>query len=111
MAASNARTGTYALQTAASASGAIHTVSGLTAGNTYLLAAWAKVATAGEEVTVGVKSFGGTETYPRTSATSYAQQPIFFTTGATTTSAGVYCYKNAGSAAGYCDDYTLIKLP
>lgn len=111
VAASNARTGTYALQTAASASGAIQTVSGLTAGNTYLLAAWAKVATAGEEVAVGVKSFGGTETYLRTSTTSYAQQPIFFTTGATTTSAGVYCYKNAGSAAGYCDDYTLIKLP
>jgi hypothetical protein len=40
-----------------------------------------------------------------------SQQPIFFATGASTTSAGVYCYKNAGAAAGYCDDYTLIKLP
>ncbi|MCX5268714.1 carbohydrate binding domain-containing protein [Streptomyces sp. NBC_00199] len=109
--ASNARTGTYALQTGVSASGAIQTVGGLTSSGTYLLAGWAKVATAGEEVSVGVKSFGGTETYLRASTTSYAQQPIFFTTGATTTSAGVYCYKNAGSAAGYCDDYTLIKLP
>ncbi|WP_314222798.1 hypothetical protein [Streptomyces zaehneri] len=59
---------------------------------------------------VGVKGFGGTETYSRTSTTSYAQQPIFFTTGATTTSAAVYCYKNAGSSAGYCDDYTLLRL-
>ncbi|MET7571198.1 carbohydrate binding domain-containing protein [Streptomyces sp. NPDC005492] len=109
--ASNARTGTYALQTAASASGAIQTVGGLTSSGTYLLAGWAKAATAGEEVAVGVKSFGGTETYLRTSTTSYAQQPIFFTTGATASSADVYCYKNSGSASGYCDDYTLIKLP
>ncbi|MFJ8112336.1 carbohydrate binding domain-containing protein [Streptomyces sp. NPDC096132] len=109
--ASNARSGTYALQTGAGASGAIQTVSGLTSSGTYLLAGWAKAATAGEEVAVGVKSFGGTETYLRTSTTSYAQQPIFFTTGASTTSAAAYCYKNAGTAAGYCDDYTLIKLP
>ncbi|MFJ9712938.1 carbohydrate binding domain-containing protein [Streptomyces sp. NPDC101234] len=108
--ASNARSGSYALQTGVSASGAIQTVSGLTSSGTYLLVGWAKVATAGEEVAVGVKSFGGTETYLRSSTTSYTQQPIFFTTGVSTTSAGVYCYKNSGSAAGYCDDYSLIKL-
>ncbi|MFF4257815.1 hypothetical protein ACFY1L_42175 [Streptomyces sp. NPDC001663] len=86
-------------------------MSGHSSSSTYLLAGWAKAATAGEEVAVGVKSFGGTETYLRTSTTSYAQQPIFFTTGASTTSAAAYCYKNSGSAAGYCDDYTLVKLP
>lgn len=108
--ASNARSGTYARRTGVSASGAIQTVSGLTSSGTYLLVGWAKVATAGEEVAVGVKGFGGTETYLRASTTSYAQQPLFFTTGVSTTSAGVYCYKNSGSAAGYCDDYSLIKL-
>ncbi|MFE9602874.1 right-handed parallel beta-helix repeat-containing protein [Streptomyces hokutonensis] len=109
--ASNSRTGTYSLQTGVSASGAIQTVSGLTSGGSYLLAAWAKVATSGEEVAVGVKSFGGTETYLRGSTTSYAQEPIFFTTGVSNTAASVYCYKNSGSAAGYCDDYTVVKLP
>ncbi|MFF5305979.1 carbohydrate-binding protein [Streptomyces sp. NPDC013161] len=109
--ASNSRTGTYALQTAASASGAIQTVTGLTSGGSYLLAAWAKVGTAGEEVAVGVKSFGGTETYLRGSTTTYTQEPIFFTTGVSTTSASVYCYKNSGSAAGYCDDFTVVRLP
>lgn len=108
---SNARSGTYALQTAAGGSGAIQTVTGLASSGTYLVTGWAKVATAGEEVAVGVKDFGGTETYLRTATTSYAQQPLFFTTGATATSAGVYCYKNSGSAAGYCDDYSLVKLP
>jgi hypothetical protein len=111
VAASNSRTGTYALQTAASASGAIQMVTGLTSGGSYLLAAWAKVGTAGEEVAVGVKSFGGTETYLRGSTTTYTQQPIFFTTGVSNTSASVYCYKNSGSAAGYCDDFTVVKLP
>ncbi|WP_405949416.1 carbohydrate-binding protein [Streptomyces prunicolor] len=111
VAASNSRTGTYALQTAASASGAIQTVTGLTSGGSYLLAAWAKVGTAGEEVAVGVKSFGGTETYLRGSTTTYTQQPIFFTTGVSNTAASVYCYKNSGSAAGYCDDFTVVKLP
>ncbi|WP_046733087.1 carbohydrate binding domain-containing protein [Streptomyces humi] len=108
--AANARSGTYALQTGASASGAIQTVSGLTSSGTYLLVGWARAATAGEEVAVGVKGFGGTETYLRTSTTTYTQQPVFFTTGVSATSAGVYCYKNSGSAAGYCDDYALIKL-
>ncbi|MEV0910199.1 carbohydrate-binding protein [Streptomyces hokutonensis] len=111
VAASNARTGTYSLQTGVSASGAIQTVTGLTSGGSYLLAAWAKVATSGEEVAVGVKSFGGTETYLRGSTTSYTQEPIFFTTGVSNTAASVYCYKNSGSAAGYCDDYTVVKLP
>jgi hypothetical protein len=109
--ASNSRTGTYSLQTGVSASGAIQTVSGLTSGGSYLLAAWAKVGTAGEEVAVGVKSFGGTETYLRGSTTTYTQEPIFFTTGVSNTAASVYCYKNSGSAAGYCDDYTVVKLP
>ncbi|WP_427921491.1 right-handed parallel beta-helix repeat-containing protein [Streptomyces sp. cg40] len=111
VAASNARTGTYSLQTGVSASGAIQTVSGLASGGSYLLAAWAKVATSGEEVAVGVKSFGGTETYLRGSTTTYTQEPIFFTTGVSNTAASVYCYKNSGSAAGYCDDFTVVKLP
>ncbi|KOV81609.1 carbohydrate-binding protein [Streptomyces sp. NRRL WC-3618] len=107
---SNARTGTYALQTGAAASGVEQSVTGLASSGTYLLAGWAKASTGGEQVAVGVKSFGGTETFLRTTGTAYAQQPVFFTTGSTNTSAAVYCYKDTGSAAGYCDDYTLIKL-
>nr|WSY50047.1 hypothetical protein OG999_07755 [Streptomyces sp. NBC_00886] len=63
--ASNSRTGTYALQTGVGSSGAIQTAGGLVSSGTYLLAGWAEVATAGEEVAIGVKSFGGAETYLR----------------------------------------------
>jgi hypothetical protein len=108
--ASNARTGTYALQTGAAVSGVEQSVGGLSSSGTYLLAGWAKVANGGEQVAVGVKGFGGPETFLRTSTTAYSQQPVFFTTGSTGTSASAYCYKDAGSSAGYCDDYTLIKL-
>ncbi|MFF7643785.1 carbohydrate binding domain-containing protein [Streptomyces canus] len=108
--ASNARTGTYSLQTGSAVSGVEQSATGLASSGTYLLAGWAKVASGGEQVAVGVKSFGGTETYLRTSGTTYSQQPVFFTTGSTSTSAAVYCYKDAGSSAGYCDDYTLVKL-
>ncbi|WP_181804444.1 carbohydrate binding domain-containing protein [Streptomyces shenzhenensis] len=108
--ASNARTGTYSLQTGVSASGVEQSAGGLASSGTYLLAGWAKVANGSEQVAVGVKNFGGTETYLRTSTTAYSQQPIFFTTGSGNTSATVYCYKNTGSSAGYCDDYTLLKL-
>jgi hypothetical protein len=108
--ASNARTGTYSLQTGAATSGVEQSATGLASSGTYLLAGWAKVASGSEQVAVGVKSFGGTETYLRTSTTAYSQQPVFFTTGSTNTSAAVYCYKDAGASAGYCDDYTLIKL-
>jgi hypothetical protein len=56
----------------------------------------------------GLRRYGDV---PEASTTSYAQQPIFFTTSASVISAKVYYYKNAGSAAGYCDDYTLVRLP
>ncbi|WP_405766113.1 carbohydrate binding domain-containing protein [Streptomyces sp. NBC_01538] len=108
--ASNAHTGTKALQTGAAASGVEQSATGLAPSTTYLVTGWAKVATGGEQVAVGVKNFGGTETSSSASGTAYSQQPIFFTTGNTNTSATTYCYKNSGSAAGYCDDYTLIKL-
>ncbi|MBW8817387.1 MAG: carbohydrate binding domain-containing protein [Streptomyces sp.] len=109
--ASNAHTGTFSLQTGASNSGVNQTHTGLSSSGTYLLTGWAKVANGSEQAAVGVKNFGGTETFLSTSTTAYSQQPIFFTTGSTNTSDPVYCYKNYGTAAGYCDDYTLIQLP
>ncbi|MCX4759744.1 hypothetical protein OG562_01820 [Streptomyces sp. NBC_01275] len=61
--AAGARTGSYALTTAASGSGANQALTGLTPSTTYLLTGWAKVATAGETLAIGVRSFGGTETF------------------------------------------------
>ncbi|MFC5665220.1 carbohydrate binding domain-containing protein [Kitasatospora misakiensis] len=107
---SNARTGTFALQTGAANSGVEQVSNGLASSGTYLLTGWAKTANGSEQVAVGVKNFGGTETSSRASGTAYSQQPVFFTTGSANTSATAYCYKNSGSSAGYCDDYTLIKL-
>ncbi|MCX5422618.1 carbohydrate binding domain-containing protein [Streptomyces sp. NBC_00078] len=107
---SNARTGTHSLQTGASGSGVEQATGGLSSSATYLLTGWAKAAGGSEQVALGVKNFGGTESFSKATGTAYAQQPIFLTTGSGNTSATVYCYKNSGTSAGYCDDYTLIKI-
>jgi len=60
--AANPRSGTYSLRTGVTTSGAVQTVRSLTSGGSYLLVGWARVATAGEAVAVGVKNFGGTAT-------------------------------------------------
>ncbi len=105
----NQHSGNYAMQLGTNNSGADQTVTGLTPNTVYILCGWAKVATAGEVVKVaGVKYYGGTEENVVLTSTSYQQGCSTFTTGATNTSAYIYCYKDpGGSGVAYCDDYTL----
>jgi hypothetical protein len=102
--------GTAALTTGAANSGAQQTVSGLTPSTTYLLMAWTKVSTAGEQIALGAKDFGAAEIFSRSTATSWAPTTVTFTTGASATTATVYCYKNGGSGAGWCDGFSLQPL-
>ncbi|MFI1028621.1 hypothetical protein [Streptomyces sp. NPDC020951] len=111
MLSTNARTGGYALTTAASGSGANRSLTGLSPNTTYLLTGWAKVANAGENLAIGVKGFGSTETYTNIATTSYTQAAVVFTSGSANTTATVYCWKNSGgSGAGYCDDLAVEPL-
>ena len=103
----NARTGTYAVQTGASLNGVNQDISGLSAGTTYTLSGWAKVTASGENVYIGIKNFGGTETSVAINSTAYAQGSLSFTTGASNTSATIYCYKLSGSGVAYCDDFSV----
>lgn len=58
-----------------------------------------------------MKDFGGTETYTNLATTSYTQAAVLFTTGSSSTSATVFCWKNSGgSGAGYCDDLAVEPL-
>ncbi|WP_298876119.1 carbohydrate binding domain-containing protein [uncultured Microbacterium sp.] len=99
--------GTASVKTGAANSGVQQTVSGLTPSTTYLLTASTKVATAGEQIALGAKGFGGTETFSRSTATTWAPATVLFTTGASSTSATIYCYKNSGSGTGSCDAFSL----
>jgi len=115
VAASNARTGTYALQLPANASastGGQQTVTGLTANTTYQLQGFAKSSVAGQCIYLGVKNFGGTEARTCLSATSYTGGTVTFTTGASNTSATVYLWNpSTNTATGYADDVTVGKVP
>lgn len=102
--------GTTAVQTGPTNSGIQQTINGLSPNTTYMLNASLKVATAGEQIALGVKDFGGAETYVRTTSTGWAQQTAYFTTGASNTSATIYCYKNTGSGAGYCDNFAVQAI-
>lgn len=106
---SAANTGSAGLATGAANSGAQETITGLAPGTSYVLSAWLRTAS-GEQVALGVKDFGGQETYQRVSSTTFAPATVTFTTSTNATSATVYCYKNSGSSAAACDDFRLTPL-
>lgn len=84
-------------------------VNGLQPNTTYVLTVDAKIEGT-QFVTLGVKTFGGLqEEYKRITNTSFEEQTIEFTTGATATSAVVYFYSPAESGIGYADNFSLQK--
>ncbi|MDT8913641.1 carbohydrate binding domain-containing protein [Amycolatopsis sp. PS_44_ISF1] len=76
-------------------------------GTTYTLSGWAKTAGTGAAVRIGVKAYGGPETYATVTATSYTQGSVQFTTGASAGTATVYCFQSTGTGYAYCDDLTV----
>jgi hypothetical protein len=103
----NAHTGTYAVQTGSSNSGVNQTIFELTSSHTYTLTGWVKSSNGSDAIYVGVKNYGGTETNNFTTSSAYTQISLTFTTGSSNTSANIYCWKNGGSAASYCDDFSV----
>ncbi len=103
----NAHTGNYAVQTGNANSGVSQTISGLSSSHTYTLTGWVKSSNGSDAIYVGVKNYGGTETNNFTTSSTYTQITVTFTTGSSNTSADIYCWKNGGSAASYCDDFSV----
>ena len=104
----NAHTGSYAVKLTGSSTGVNQTVSGLKSNTTYTFSGWAKVSTAGDILSIGVKNFGGTETYQTISGTGYTKVSVTFTTGSSNTSANIYIWKVSGTSTTYADDFVLI---
>jgi len=102
--------GTHAVQTGPANSGVQQTVSGLVPGATYRLTATMRVQTTGEQIALGVKSYGGNEAYAKTTSLVNTPIALSFTMGASSTAATVYCYKNSGTGAGYCDAFSLVRV-
>jgi hypothetical protein len=85
------------------------TITGLQPGTTYVLTGWLH-AVSGEEIALGVKSFGAAEYFRSVAGATYAQGAVVFTTGTANTQATIYCYKGTGSAAGVCDDFAIMTV-
>ncbi|MFD5920989.1 carbohydrate binding domain-containing protein [Kitasatospora sp. NPDC058201] len=107
--AANARTGGYAVTLTATSTKAAtveQTITGLTPNTTYALDGWIK--SDGNETSIGVKGYGGTQVSGYSSATSYTPVATTFTTGATNTTATVFCY-HAPAGTASCDDIAVRK--
>lgn len=102
----NAHSGSYALQVGAAPASAEQLVSVLP--NTdYVLSGWAKAGTAGEQVNIGVKNYGGAESSAAVTSTAYTANTVRFHTGPSNTLATIYCYASTDTAGSFCDDLTV----
>jgi sialate O-acetylesterase len=101
------RSGTYALRVGPSSSVVEQVIRDLEPDTAYTLVGWAKVEARGEEVRIGVRDFGGLETWTVTTTTVYSRASITFATGAENTQATVFCQKASGGGGAFCDDVDL----
>ncbi len=106
--ASDAKSGTSAMRLTGTVSGSEQVVTNLSPNTSYTLKVWAKTASAGDTVLLGVKEYGGTELTQASSSTAYTQLSITISTGASNTSAKIYCYKSVGTGNAFCDDFTFV---
>ncbi|WP_052434343.1 glycerate kinase [Streptacidiphilus melanogenes] len=81
-------------------------VTGLRPATTYTYSGWVR-ADSGASTSFGVKNFGGPQVTTHTTATGWTPVSDTFTTGATSTSATVFCYLPSASATATCDDISL----
>jgi hypothetical protein len=110
----NPHSGTYAGQinaTPAEGNGAIEqVVTGLIPNTSYTLTGW--VRTDGSQTILGAKQYDAANdnTDAVTTSTGWTQLTDVFTTGPTSSTADIYCYRDtAGTSA--CDDITLTRTP
>ncbi|MFJ9892062.1 carbohydrate binding domain-containing protein [Streptomyces sp. NPDC091280] len=106
---SDAHTGTYSARISSSPASLEQSVP-VAPRTTYRVSGWVKSAVAGEVVNVGVKNTGGLETYASASGTSWTYVSADFTTGASNSTARLYCYKSSGTGYGYCDDLAVTPV-
>ncbi|WP_158297167.1 carbohydrate binding domain-containing protein [Zhihengliuella sp. ISTPL4] len=102
--------GRFAVQTSVDGHKGIQQTVALEPGATYTLTGWAKVAKAGEEVRIGVYSFGNPEQFASVTSASYTKVSTTFTMGDGSSSAKVYCLKETGLDVGFCDSLALTRV-
>ena len=84
---------------------AIRLITGLTANRTYYLTGFARTSAASDVVAIGVSDYGGAELTATTSSTDWARLPLSFVP--TGTQANIFCRKQSGTHAAFCDNVQL----
>jgi thermitase len=84
-------------------------VTGLRPNTNYRFSVFTRVANASQNARIGVRNFGGTEKMQFFTNTTGNWTSITFTTGAGSTSAEVYIWKDAGTAAAFGDWFILER--
>ncbi|MEY9956632.1 carbohydrate binding domain-containing protein [Streptacidiphilus sp. MAP5-52] len=97
--------GNYALQLSGTGS-TVEQIVTVKPNTTYTLSGYAKVSASGNQVEIGVKNYGGSQAAAPITATGWTQGTVTFTTGASTTTADIFCYHDIGSGTANCDDIT-----
>jgi hypothetical protein len=105
----NQRTGNEQLRMNGGTGYAQQVITGLTPNTTYTLSAWDRVSSGATVARLGVKNYGGTETWADNSGTGYTQESVAFTTGPTSTQATIYCSKPVNGNAAEFDDLDLVQ--
>lgn len=86
------------------------TLTGLSPNTTYELRGFIRAGASGQTVRLGVKNFGGTDTYQENTTTDWAEKVFTFTTGSASTSATIYGYKPTTGGYGFVDDLSVTAV-
>jgi thermitase len=84
-------------------------ITGLRPNTTYKLSASLRVNTVGDSVVLGVKNHGNAEVKVTAQSTTMTTKELTFTTGATSTSAEIYVWKESTSGAAFADSVKVWK--
>jgi beta-glucanase (GH16 family) len=104
----NQNTGFNALRMNGGPGNAQQVIPGLTPNTTYTLSGWDRVSYPSAAARLGVKNYGGAETWADNRSTGYTQESVTFTTGPTSTQATIYCSKPVNGNAAEFDDLDLV---
>lgn len=101
------RHGHFALREDGAGAMTQQTIYGLSPNTTYNLTGSARTSSPGDVAVIGVSEPGAADLTATTSATRYTPLSLTFTTGATATSATVFCSKPIGTGSAWFDDLSL----
>jgi hypothetical protein len=99
--------GGHSLVMYGSSDGTYRTIGRLNPGSTYYVSGYMRVTNIRETVLIGVKNYGGPELKAASSSLDWDRKVVSFAPAGS--SADIYCWKENGTQAAFCDDVQLTQ--